>query len=215
VRPVRRGGAVEWGRAARLGRADPPTGRGTWASGFEAHDDAGPCLAEQWRRKRLHLIPIPGTNQAEQEQQFLRFLDRLADRVAMPRQQLFLAPEVEVSPGLAPLRGPLAGQVDAAVEGLLASRGAATPLPAAETRYLAQVLGFLTEHGWRPSGRGGWDLCRLWECLADRAADVRERRRQQPAALNSTEAFTDVQRVRRRLEDLEKGGSADTHPGAG
>jgi hypothetical protein len=70
-------------------------------------------------------------------------------------------------------------------------------------RYLAEVLDFLTEQGWRPTANNAWDLCRLWEYLADHAAGPGERRRFLINALGSAEAFADVRRVRQRLAELE------------
>jgi len=46
---------------------------------------------------------IPGVNTLEQEQQFLRFLDRLADRVTMQSHGCFLATDVEAPPRVARL----------------------------------------------------------------------------------------------------------------
>jgi hypothetical protein len=73
-----------------------------------------------------------------------------------------------------------------------------------EVRYLADMLGFMTNQGWRPSPRHGLQLCQLWEHLAAHAPDKLERRRLLIAALATTEDFADVQRIRRQLEDLEK-----------
>jgi hypothetical protein len=101
-----------------------------------------------------------------------------------------------------PLRDLLVDRVGAEMAALgprdLAAAGGA------EVRYLAEVLAFLTDHGWRPAGAGGWDLCRLWEYLAGHTADAGERRRLLVAALGAAEAFADVRRIRARL--AESGG---------
>jgi hypothetical protein len=71
-------------------------------------------------------------------------------------------------------------------------------------RYLADVLGFMTNQGWRPNAQEGWQLCQLWEHLAAHAPDASERRRLLIAALASTEDFADVQRIRHKLAETEK-----------
>jgi hypothetical protein len=73
-----------------------------------------------------------------------------------------------------------------------------------ELRYLAEVLGFMANQGWRPNPRHGWQLCQLWEHLAAHAPDRPERRRLLIAALGAAEAFADVQRIRRQLAEVEK-----------
>jgi hypothetical protein len=186
----------------RIARMLREAQRPAFATTFEAAGEGGTYLTRQWHNKQLHLIPIPGENVAEQEQQFLRFLDALADRVTMGRPRLFLAPEVDVPRELRPLRDLLAGDVAREVAALgerdLARAGDRTPV-----RYLAEVLDFLTEQGWRPAANNGWDLCRLWEYLADHAAGAGERRRFLINALETAEAFADVRRVRQRLAELE------------
>jgi hypothetical protein len=186
----------------RIARMLREAKRPAFATTFEAAGEGGAYLTRQWHNKQLQLIAIPGADRAEQGQQFLRFLDRLADRVTMGRRRLFLAPEVEVPPGLGPLRGLLAEGVAREVAALgerdLARAGGRTAV-----RYLAEVLDFLTEQGWRPTANNGWDLCRLWEYLADHAAGPAERRRFLITALETAEAFADVRRVRQRLAELE------------
>jgi hypothetical protein len=71
-------------------------------------------------------------------------------------------------------------------------------------RYLAEVLEFLANQGWNPGPRQGRDLCRLWERLAAHTGDALERRRLLILALECTEDFADVQRVRQQLADVEK-----------
>jgi O-acetyl-ADP-ribose deacetylase (regulator of RNase III) len=186
----------------RIARMLREARRPAFATTFEAGGDSGAYLTRQWRHKQMHLIPIPGDSHAEQEQQFLRFLDRLSDQVTMSRPQLLLAPDVQVSPALAPLRGLLVDRVGAEMAAL-GPRDLAAAATGAEVRYLAEVLAFLTDHGWRPAGAGGWDLCRLWEYLAGHTADAGERRRLLVAALGAAEAFADVRRIRERLAESE------------
>jgi hypothetical protein len=185
---------------SRIARMLRQARRPAFATTFEAGADTGEHLRRQWRHKHLHLVPIAGASLADQEQQLLRFLDRLADQVTMSRPRLFLARDVEAGPALGPLRGALIERVGAELEALgRGGLGAATG--ATEAHYLAQVLEFLSAHGWRPAS--GPNLCRLWEQLAERAGDAAERRRLLIEALASAEAFADARRVRGRLAELE------------
>jgi hypothetical protein len=186
----------------RIARMLREAKRPAFATTFEAAGDGGAYLKRQWRNKQLQLIAVPGEDVAEQGQQFLRFLDALADRVTMGRPRLFLAPELEAPAGLGPLRELLVERVAREVAGL-GERDLARAGGAAAVRYLAEVLDFLTEQGWRPTANNGWDLCRLWEYLADHAASPAERRRFLINALETAEAFADVRRARQRLAELE------------
>lgn len=176
--------------------------RPAFATTFEASGGSGPYLVEQWRHKQINLINIPGTTLAEQSHALLRFLDELADRVALQMPQLFLAPEVEVSPTLKRLRQLLSAEVGTELEGF-AKQSLSGPAHHQDVRYLAEVLEFLTGHGWRPAPPSGLDLCQLWEHLAMQAATPGEQRRLLLAALNTAEAFTDAERIRRQLEEAE------------
>jgi hypothetical protein len=176
--------------------------RPAFATTFETSGGNGPYLIEQWRKKQLNLISIPGASLAEQTHAFLRFLDDLADLVAVRRPQLFLAPEVQVSHELARLRKLLIEEVGTEMEAF-AERNSDPPPAPPEVRYLTEVLEFLTAHGWRPTLRGRLDLCRLWEQLAAHASTPVEQRRLLIAALSTAEAFVDVERIRRKLAELE------------
>ena len=177
--------------------------RPAFATTLEASGGSGPYLIEQWRKKQLKLIRIPGDSLAEQTHAFLRFLDDLADRVALGRPRLFLAPEVQVSHELTRLRKLLVEEIGAEMEAF-AERGDARPPAPQEVRYLTEVLEFLTAHGWRPAPRGQLDLCRLWEQLAGHASTPLECRRLLIAALNTAEAFVDVERIRQKIAELER-----------
>jgi hypothetical protein len=72
-------------------------------------------------------------------------------------------------------------------------------------RHLAEVLEFLTHHGWRPEPGHGWDLCRLWEHLAAQAADPAEQRRMLIQALDHAEALAHVRSIRGKLEKVRGG----------
>jgi hypothetical protein len=188
---------------ARIARMLREARRPAFATTFEAAGDSAAYLTEQWRNKQLHLLSIPGDSTAEQEREFARFLDRLADQVTMQTPRLFLAPDVAAPPRLARLRkefvegvGP---ELEAACLGDLSG-----PDAGPQVRYLAEVLEFLTKQGWNPGPRQGRDLCRLWERLAEHTADPLERRRLLILALECTEDFADVQRVRQQLADVEK-----------
>lgn len=176
--------------------------RPAFATTFEASGGSGPYLIEQWRNKQLNLISIPGASLTEQTHAFLRFLDDLADLVALGRPQLFLAPELQVSPELMRLRKLLIEEVGGEME-TFAERGTERS-PPPEVRYLTEVLDFLTSHGWRPAPRTGLDLCRLWEQLAAHASTPLEQRRLLIAALSTAEAFADVERIRRKITELER-----------
>jgi hypothetical protein len=175
--------------------------RPAFATTFEASSDNAPYLLEQWKNKQLRLLPIPGADRAEQSRAFLRFLDDLAGRVSLRLPQLFLAPEVQVAPALAPLRHRLSEEVGAEMEAF-AGRPLSGPTAAQDVRYLAEVLEFLAAHGWRP--HKGADLCRLWEHLATHAPVSGEQRRLLIAALGAAEAFIDVERIRSKLGKLEQ-----------
>ncbi len=120
----------------------------------------------------------------------------------MQTPRLFLAPDVEPPAALADLRNLLVSQVGAAVEA--AVRRDLSPEEAwPEVRCLADVLGFMANQGWRPDPRHGWHLCQLWEHLAAQAPDGLSRRRLLIAALGAAEAFADVQRIHKQLEELD------------
>ena len=108
---------------------------------------------------------------------------------------------VEAKP-LEHLRNVLTGEVGRALDNLIWSDKTA---PGPDLRSLATTLTFLTEYGWRPDGRNGADLCKLWEHLASQAQDVGDRRQWLIVALSCAEAYADVQRIRRQLAELEKG----------
>ncbi len=177
--------------------------RPAFATTFEASSGSGPYLLEQWRNKQLNLISIPGESLAEQTHAFLRFLDDLADLVALQMPQLFLAPEVQVSNELTRLRQLLIEEVGAEMEAF-AERDLSGETAQQDVRYLAEVLEFLSAHGWRPTPRGGLDLCRLWEHLSAHASTPGEQRRLLIAALSTAEAFVDVERIRHKLAESER-----------
>jgi hypothetical protein len=189
-----------YGRIARMLKN---AHRRAYAATFEASGDTGEYLRKQWKQKRMDLLAIEGETLAEQEQEFLRFLDRLGDQVALESPRLFLAPDVEPPSALASLRDLLVQRVGSELES--AARRDLSPADAwPQVRYLADVLGFMTNQGWRPNAQEGWQLCQLWEHLAAHAPDVSERQRLLIAALASTEDFADVQRIRHKLAETEK-----------
>jgi hypothetical protein len=189
-----------YGRIARMLRN---AHRRAFATTFDATSDSGEYLRKQWKHKRMDLLPIAGTTAAEQEQEFVRFLDRLAEQVAMQTPRLFLAPDVEPPPALMHLRNLLMDRVGSEVEEA-AHRDLSAAHALAEVRYLADVLEFMTNQGWRPNTQTGWQLCQLWEHLAAHTPDPLERRRLLVAALAATEDFADVQRIRGALAELDK-----------
>src|SRR5205085_2313088 len=88
---------------ARIARMLREARRPAFATTFE-RGEALPFIVEQWRRKQLTLLPIPGDTGEDQGVRFLAFLDRLAERVTLPHPRLFLAPDVELPPRLVHLR---------------------------------------------------------------------------------------------------------------
>jgi hypothetical protein len=144
---------------------------------------------------------LDGATLEQQQQQFLRFLDGLAERVTLGTPGLFLAPDVAASPPLARLRQLLVEDVGRELE-QVCQRQLTGPGSGTDVRQLAELLGFLTDHGWKPAPRHGCDLCRLWEQLAAQAADPAEQRRLLTRALGHSEALADVQRIRTKLEAL-------------
>jgi hypothetical protein len=188
---------------SRIARMLREARRPAFATTFEAGGAAAPYLTEQWRRQQLHLIPVGGADNAERAREFLLFLDRLADRVTLQESQLLLAPDVPIPPHLETLYRHLE-QAGAAVQTLASGAGAG----AGDVPQLADVLAFLTAHGWRPRGAA---LSPLWEGLAKYADDPSLRRRLLIAALGSAEAFADARRIRERLAELE----AEDHPAPG
>jgi hypothetical protein len=176
--------------------------RPAFATTFETAGGVAGHMVRQWQAKRLTLIPIPGQERADQEQEFLRFFDRLAERVALRASRVFLDAGTEVADELRVLQRLLAREVGEQVaESVTNERISET-----DARHAATVLEFLSQQGWRP--RHHFPLYRLWERLADRLSDVREKRRLLIEALAYTERFDDAQRIRRLLENLEHDGPA-------
>ena len=93
---------------SRITRMLAKASRPAYATTFETAGGAGEHLTRQWANKRLHLIGVPGDTRDEQEQEFLRFLDRLADHVTLHRPRLLLTPDVPPPGPLAELRDALA-----------------------------------------------------------------------------------------------------------
>lgn len=190
-----------FGRVARMLREAK---RPAFATSFEAAGDTAEYTKKQWGRQRLALVPIAGEGAAEQQRQFLRFLDRLSEEVAREAPPLVLAQDVPISGPLTQLRAQMQRAGDE-VEELCQREG----LGAGERRFLADALLFLTRHGWRPTaGRSGRALSHLWRHLAEQAADAEERRAYLTHALASAEAFTDAEAARRALEGPVTGPAA-------
>ncbi len=180
--------------------------REAFALTVDAGTATSPFLADQWRRKGLHLLAMPGRNLEERVRASVRFLDWLADRASLHAPSLFLARDVPGIGTLAPLRRTLIDDVGRAVE-----ESCQGPCTEDDARQLAETLTFLTEHGWRPAGRS---LSGLWECLADRFTDAAARRRMLIAALQATEGFDAAQRLRERLARVEGGTQTFGTPGS-
>jgi hypothetical protein len=140
---------------------------------------------------------MPGETMAERVGASLRFLDGLADRLAGEEPALLLARDVPMSDALVPLRQTLIEQV-----GQLVQEGCDQPGTEAEARHLAEVLGFLTDHGWRPPAEMGWALWQLWERLASRMTNPAGKRSLLIEALRHTERLDHTRRIREQLARL-------------
>ncbi|MFO0841582.1 MAG: SIR2 family protein [Gemmataceae bacterium] len=169
---------------SRMARMLQESRRPAFATSFDAQGDTAKLFRRQWRKQQLHLIPIEGGTVEEQAYAFLRFLDGLAERVTMRSPPLALAADVPPPAGIGRLRELLA-EVGGEVQQLCAD-GAGEE----DVRFLAQVLDFLTAHGWRPERMK--PLCRLYEDLARHATDADQRRRLLVAALGAAETFADA-----------------------
>ena len=89
----------------RVGRMLLKAQRPAFATAFEPASGSGPLVADQWRRKGLELVGVPGATDEGRQRNLLIWLDRLADRVASASPRLLLAPDAEVVGPLARLRG--------------------------------------------------------------------------------------------------------------
>jgi O-acetyl-ADP-ribose deacetylase (regulator of RNase III) len=174
--------------------------RPAYAISFDAAGGAGEYLAEQWRRKGLHLIRIPGASFAEQNHAYLRLLDQAAEQVSRRAPRLFLADDAAAPPRLEPLRALLRDGLGAEVEE--ACRHELSP---GEAAHVAQVLEFLTQAGWRPRHNASMPLWKLWESLADQAGDAEIRRGLLITALRHTERFSAATHLRAKLDELRGG----------
>jgi hypothetical protein len=171
--------------------------RQAFALTVEAAGETWPLLAGQWGRKGLHLLAMPGEAAADRVRASVRFLDWLADEATLHAQDLFLAPDVDGQGPLEPLRQKLIEGVGREVE-----RGVLGPLDQRDARQLAEVLGFLTDHGWRPSADSALPLWKLWERLADAFPDAAGKRRMLITSLRFTERLSDDEHIRKRLEAI-------------
>ena len=113
-----------------------------------------------------------------------------------------LARDAEPPAALARLRGLRLG-VGEEVAGRLRGTGPGVPTEI-DAGPLADVLGLLADHGWRPSARSGATLCGLWEHLAGLVGDKAERRRLPISALQVAAGGDETRRVRDTLAGLEE-----------
>ncbi len=185
---------------SRIARMLQHAQRPAFATTFDLTPETGPLLRDQWRRKQLHLIDVPGAGAGEQWPALLGFLDRLAENVVL-RSPTLLSSDAPVPTRLRALREHLAESVCRDVEALCQD----PKLSAAEARQVAQVLDFLTDCGWRPTTHGGNQLAAFWALLAERVDDPAERVRLLVTALRHTERFDDAQAIRARIEESGPG----------
>jgi hypothetical protein len=174
--------------------------REAFALTVEAGSETSPLLTQQWRRKGLHLLAMPGDEPAARVQASVRFLDWLADQVTLQGHDLFLARDVPAPKPLEALRNHLIEDVGRSVE-----ESCGRPAGADDVRHLTEVLAFLTDHGWRPGPGSRYALWQLWEKLADGIQDASARRRMLITALRYTERFDDAERIRKHLAAIEEG----------
>ncbi len=172
--------------------------REAFALTVDAGGETAPLLTQQWQRKGLHLLAMPGATSAERIRASVLFLDWLADQATLQSQDLFLARDVPADGALGALRRKLIEDVGEEVE-----QGCRRRLGPEEARHLAEVLTFLTDHGWRPSPRSGLMLWQVWEALADRFEDDAQKRRMLVTALRCTERADHNERIRQRLAELK------------
>jgi hypothetical protein len=172
--------------------------RQAFAVTVEAGSATDSFLSKQWERKGLHLLAMPGASAEERIRASVQFLDWLADQATQQAQDLFLARDVPGTGPLEPLRRKLIDDVGREVEQRCQAISGAE-----EARHLAEVLAFLTDHGWRPEPRSKRALWQLWESLADGFEDVAGKRRMLIAALRHAERADVDEHLRKRLAELE------------
>jgi hypothetical protein len=185
---------------SRIARMLREARRPAFATTFE-RGEALPFVVEQWRRKQLTLLPIAGESSEEQGVRFLAFLDRLAERVTLPHPRLFLAPDVELPPRLVRLRKLFLEEIAPLLVRLIEGKdleGCGRDV----VQPLVNVLDFLTDHGWRPSGWGDSVVGQLWERLASLEGPATLKRQLLITALSHAEAERDARRIRAELDQL-------------
>jgi O-acetyl-ADP-ribose deacetylase (regulator of RNase III) len=182
---------------SRIARMVRNASRPAFATAFEAAGARGKYVTQQWFHKGMTLIPIAGQTVPEKEQHLLRFLDRLAEQVALRQPRLFLARDVTVAPPLERLRSLLMEDVGKELTSVI-DRGL-SELSESSCRHLVVLLEFLTDQGWRPTGWKGYQLCQLWEQVAQQTPHVADKHRLLNLALAAAEGFADVQRIREKL----------------
>jgi hypothetical protein len=187
---------------ARIARMLREARRPAFATTFE-RGEALPFIVEQWRRKQLTLLPIPGETGEEQGVRFLAFLDRLAERVTLAHPRLFLATDVELPPRLVHLRKLFLNDIAPLLVRLIESKdldGSGRDV----VQPLVNVLDFLTDHGWRPAGGGDSVVGQLWERLAGLEVPRAMKRQLLITALSHAEAERDASRIRTALDHLDE-----------
>jgi O-acetyl-ADP-ribose deacetylase (regulator of RNase III) len=174
--------------------------RKAFSIAVDAAGDVSPYLQRQWANKGLHLLFMPGDTQAERVRNVWRFLDQLAEAVSS--RSLFLAGDADFAADQTPrwesLRTLLRDRVGPELQRVVADMQASSS--GREAALAAQVLGFLTDHGWRP--KDGASLSRLWEHLAQTISEPYDRQRLLIRALRHAEDYQDILRLREQLAAL-------------
>ncbi len=180
---------------SRIARMLRESRRPAFATSFEPPGPASDHSARQWRAQGLEMIPISGE---EKNRAFQIFLDGLAERVTLLAPPLILAADTPTPPALEKVFADLT-DVGERVEDL-ASRGG---LDEESLRFLADLVTFLSSHGWRPPGRH--PLAHLWRQLAVQAKSPGLKRQLLVAALGASEALSVSRQIRAQLDRLDEG----------
>jgi hypothetical protein len=159
-----------------------------------------------WRARNVDVLAMPGETFPQRVRNSFRFLDWLAAQTC-DSQSLVLDRDVPLgrgAEGVLSVRDAVAGHADelsryAARLGELAGADAATRGQAC--RRVAQLLTFLSAHGWAPNGNRA-TLVRLWKDVACLTPTEDERRLLLITAFQYAEGFDEVEELQRLIDAL-------------
>jgi hypothetical protein len=178
---------------SRVARMLRDARRPAFATSFADPGPTTELVRAQWKKEQLEFVPIIAEGGHLRQVAFWRFLDRLGEQVMLRKPPLMLADDTPTPPALAAVASGLSDAGDR-IEALLKA-----PLSGDEAGFLADLLKFLTAHGWRPSGARP---SRLFQKLASQTKDPGLRRELLVAALHTAETLHHAQRIRKELERL-------------